>query len=611
MGFLPCEANGKVMDFVLVTGDAYVDHPSFGASIISRLLEAHGYAVAVLPQPDWRDTRDFMKFGKPRLGFLVSGGNIDSMVANLTVTGARRKTCAYSPGGEVGHRPNRAAIVYGNRIREAYGDTAIILGGLEASTRRLAHYDYFDNKVRRSLLLDASADLIVYGMGELAIVEIADALASGLRVQELSFIDGTVYKTRDVSHIGSPIFLPRFSEVKEPTAGGKKKYAKSFVVQSRNTEHCSAKVLVEEYPDCFVVQNKPARPLETHELDRLYSLPYERAAHPMYEVSGGVPAILEVKFGITAVRGCIGGCHFCALSFHQGRSLTVRSVKSIVNEAKGFTHDADFKGYIHDVGGPTANFYGTFCKVNQKGCKRKCLFPEVCKNLNVSHSAYLGLLRELRNLPGIKKVFVRSGIRYDYVLNDPKGDIFLKELVNHHLSGRLKIAPEHVSAKVLECMGKPANVAFEVFMENFNGLCKSLGKDYHIVPYLMSSHPGSSLDDAIALAEYLHRHNLRPRQVQDFYPTPGTMSACMYYTGINPLTGKRLNVPKSKNEKAAQRALIQYRLPSNYEIVKSALIRAGRKELIGTGEGAILRPKKKTTKKTQSKNCKKKRLPTN
>ena len=596
MGFLPVESweiNGRTMDFVLVTGDAYVDHPSFGASIISRLLEANGYSVALLPQPCWKNTEDFLKFGKPRLGFLVTGGNIDSMIANHTVSGTKRKSCAYSPGGLAGFRPNRAAIVYGNRIREAYKDTVIILGGIEASTRRLAHYDYFDNKVRRSLLLDARADLLVYGMGELAIVEIADALASGLLVQELTFIDGTVYKTLDVSCVDSPVMLPKYCEVSEPTARGKKNYAKSFMLQYKNTDHANARVLVEEYPEGFVVQNRPARPLETHELDRVYSFPYERAPHPMYDKLGGVPAILEVRYSITALRGCFGGCNFCALSFHQGRGVTVRSQKSIINEAKGFTHDADFKGYIHDVGGPTANFYGAFCKVDQKGCTRKCLHPDICKNLNVSHDDYLSLLRELRNIPGIKKVFVRSGIRYDYILSDPKGDLFLKELIDHHISGRLKIAPEHVSGKVLCHMGKPGIETFEIFSEKFYEECKNLGKEFYIVPYFMSSHPGSSLDDAITLAEYLHKHDLRPEQVQDFYPTPGTLSSCMYYTGINPLTDKRLNVPKKRSEKTAQRALMQYRLPSNYEIVKSALIRAGRKDLIGKGSKKLIGPRRK------------------
>ena len=579
------------MDFVLVTGDAYVDHPSFGASIISRLLEAHGYSVAILPQPNWKDMDDFKKFGKPRLGFLVTSGNIDSMIANHSVSGAKRKSCAYSPGGVAGQRPNRAAIVYGNRIREAYGDTAIILGGIEASTRRLAHYDYFDNEVRRSLLLDARADLLVYGMGELAIVEIADALASGLLAHELTFINGTVYKTLDASCVDSPIILPKYNDIKEPTPRGKKNYLKSYMLQIRNTDHANARVLVEEYPEGFVVQNRPARPLETRELDRIYALPFERTPHPMYDKLGGVPAILEVKYSITAVRGCVGGCNFCALSFHQGRGISVRSPKSVINEALGFTHDADFKGYIHDVGGPTANFYGAFCKIGQNNCKRKCLYPSICKNLNVSHANYLSLLRELRNIPGIKKVFVRSGIRYDYILADPEGDLFLYELVNHHVSGRLKIAPEHISDKVLQCMGKPGNGAFELFLEKFYRTCKNLGKEYYIVPYLMSSHPGSSLDDAILLAEYLHKHDLRPEQVQDFYPTPGTLSSCMYYTGINPLTGKRLNVPKSKSEKAAQRALMQYGLTSNYEIVKGALLRAGRKDLIGTGPKALIRPR--------------------
>ena len=595
MNFMPItaeETNGRTMDFVLVTGDAYVDHPSFGASIISRLLEAHGYSIGIIAQPGYKTAKEFTRFGKPRFGFLVTGGNIDSIVANYHVSGARRKSCAYSPGGIAGARPNRAAIVYSNKIRETYKDTAIILGGLEASLRRLAHYDYFDNSVRRSILLDASADLLVYGMGELAIVEIAEALASGLHVSEITFIDGTVFKAKDISFLDNPSILPKFTEMKEPTSKGKTSFAKSFMLQFNNTRYENACVLVEEYPGHYVVQNRPARALTTGELDRVYSLPFARAAHPVYESLGGVPAILEVKFSITAVRGCFGGCHFCSLTFHQGKKITSRSSKSILQEAKSFLHDEDFKGYIHDIGGPTANFYGAFCKNPKSRCKRKCLTPTPCKNLNSNHTSYLQLLRELRSLPGVKKVFVRSGVRYDYVLADPKGDDFLKELCEHHISGRLKIAPEHVSGKVLELMGKPGIAVYEEFSDKFYTICKSLEKELYIVPYLMSGHPGSSLDDAIALAEYLQKFDIRPEQVQDFYPTPGTLSTCMYYTGINPLTMKRINVPKSKNEKAAQRALMQYRLPANYGIVKAALIRAGRKDLIGHDPKALIRPKK-------------------
>ena len=593
MNFLPItsdETNGKTPDFVLVTGDAYVDHPSFGASIIARLLEAHGFLVGIIAQPNYKMASEFTRLGKPRLGFLVTGGNIDSMVANYYVSGAKRKSCAYSPGGTYGLRPNRAAIVYSNKIREVYKDTAIILGGLEVSLRRLAHYDYFDNSVRRSILLDANADILVYGMGELAIIEIAEALDSGLHINELTFIDGTVYKAKDITFIDNPSFLPKFAEIKEPTAKGKANFAKSFMLQFNNTCHRNASVLVEEYSGHYVVQNKPKRPLTTSELDRVYSLPYKRAPHPVYDCCGGVPAILEVKFSITAMRGCLGGCHFCSLSFHQGREISTRSQMSILQEARNFLHDADFKGYIHDVGGPTANFYGASCKNPEKPCKRKCLTPRLCKNLNVSHAKYLKLLRELRDLPGIKKVYVRSGVRYDYVLVDPKGDDFLKEFCEYHVSGRLKIAPEHVSDKVLELMGKPSIAAYEEFSEKFYTICKSLGKELYIVPYLMSSHPGSSLDDAIALAEYLQKSDIRPEQVQDFYPTPGTLSTCMYYTGINPITMKRVNVPKSKSEKTAQRALMQYRLPANYDIVRAALIRAGRKDLIGHDPKALIRP---------------------
>lgn len=595
MPFLPVTAQEiQNPDFVLVTGDAYVCHPSFGAAIIARVLEARGYSVAVLAQPDWKTTADFTRFGEPRLGFLVTGGNIDSMVNHYTVALHKRKTDAYSPGGAVGRRPNRAAIVYSNKIREVYKTAPIILGGLEASLRRLAHYDYWDNAVRRSILLDAAADLILYGMGETPIVEIAEALDSGIAVKDISFIAGTVFKTRDLSCVDEPLILPPFKAVREPTSAGKKEYARSFVLQNENTDYLTARILAEQYANFFVVQNRPAAPLSAADLDRIYALPYMRAPHPMYE-NDGVPAIEEIKFSITANRGCFGGCSFCSLNFHQGRVVQARSHKSIIAEAKNFTHDADFKGYIHDVGGPTANFRMPPCdrwqnSENCKTCRRNCLVPTPCPNLKFDHADYLLLLKSLRELPGVKKVFIRSGIRYDYLLADPDGGAFLRELCEHHISGRLKVAPEHVSAKVLRAMGKPDFEIYKQFAEKFAAANAKLKKEQYLVPYLISSHPGCTLNDAIELAEYLQSVGAKPEQVQDFYPTPGTLSTCMYYTGLDPRTGKRVFVPKSAREKATQRALIQYRNPANYDIVKNALEKAGRKDLIGFHPRALIRP---------------------
>jgi len=596
MPFLPTDPKElqDTVDFVLITGDAYVDHPSFGASVIARVLESHGFSIAILAQPDWKDTADFIKFGEPNLAFLVTGGNIDSMVNHYTVALHKRKTDAYSPGGQVGKRPNRATIVYCNKIREVYKDTPIIIGGLEASLRRLAHYDYWDNTVRRSILLDSAADLLIYGMGEKQIVEIADALKSGLAVQDLTFINGTVFKIKDISNLDEPIILPSFKAMKEPTRDSKKEYAKSFMLQYQNTDFLTAKTMVENYGNVFVVQNKPAIPLTTQELDRVYALPYERDYHPMYKSQGGVPAIEEVKFSITSNRGCFGACNFCALNFHQGRFVQVRSHKSIIAEAINFTHDSDFKGYIHDVGGPTANFRAPPCNrwKNETPCNRNCLTPTPCKNLRYDHEDYLKLLKSLRELPKVKKVFVRSGIRYDYVLNDPKGDKFLRELCEHHISGRLKVAPEHVSNKVLTFMGKPSFDQYKKFSKKYADINKKLGKDQYLVPYLMSSHPGSGIKEAIELAEYLQSIGQKPEQVQDFYPTPGTLSTCMYYTGLDPRTMEKVFVSKSQKEKTAQRALIQYRLSANYEIVKAALINAGRKDLIGHDPKALLRPRR-------------------
>ena len=596
----PNELNGQA-DFVLVTGDAYVDHPSFGASIIARLLESHGYSIAILPQPDWKSTTDFTRFGEPRLGFLVTGGNIDSMVNHYSVALHKRKSDAYSPGGQLGRRPNRASIVYCNKIREVYKNVPIILGGIEASLRRLAHYDYWDNTVRRSILLDSAADLLVYGMGERQIIEIAEALESGIVVEHISFIPGTVFKTKDISFLESPIILPPFKTIKEPDKESKKQYAKSVMLQHQNTEQ-SASILVEEYGNIFVVQNKPAEPLNTSELDRIYALPYARSYHTMYEKENGVPAIEEVKFSIISNRGCFGSCNFCALGYHQGKTVQSRSHQSIIAEAENFVHDPHFKGYIHDVGGPTANFRGPACDKQNVNCKRLCLFPKPCKNLKYDHSGYLKLLKALRTIPKVKKVFIRSGIRYDYLLNDPKGDEFLQELCRHHVSGRLKVAPEHVSEAVLTKMGKPNFDQYKKFAKKFNETNEKLNKDQYLVPYLMSSHPGCDLNSAIELAEYLKSEGLMPEQVQDFYPTPGTLSTCMYYTGLDPRTMKKVYVPKGQKEKAMQRALIQYRLPGNYEIVKKALIKAKRSDLIGHDPKALIRPR--IAKKTNQSNIK-------
>jgi len=604
MPFLPTtsqELTGPV-DFILVTGDAYVDHPSFGAGIIARVLESRDFSVAILPQPNWITTADFCKFGEPKLAFLVTGGNIDSMVNHYSVSLHKRKTDAYSPGGQLGKRPNRATIVYCNKIREVYKNAPIIIGGLEASLRRLAHYDYWDNAVRRSILLDSAADLLVYGMGENQIVEIAEALESGLAIQDLTFIAGTVFKTRDISNLDEPVILPAFKTVKEPTRESKKEYAKSFMLQYQNTDYLTAKTLVENYGNTYVVQNRPANPLTTQELDRVYSLPYERDFHPMYAAQGGVPAIEEVKFSIISNRGCFGACNFCALSFHQGRFVQVRSHKSIIAEAINFTHEPDFKGYIHDVGGPTANFRAPSCNRweiagqarndrGAKSCSRNCLTSTPCKNLRYDHEDYLKLLKSLRELPKIKKVFVRSGIRYDYLLNDPKGDKFLREFCEHHISGRLKVAPEHVADKVLASMGKPGFDEYKKFACKFEETNRKLKKDQYLVPYLMSSHPGCGLNEAIELAEYLQSVGHKPEQVQDFYPTPGTLSTCMYYTELDPRTMEKIFVPKSQREKTTQRALIQYRLPVNYEIVKAALLKAGRKDLIGHDPKALIRPR--------------------
>ena len=578
-------------DFVYVIGDAYVDHPSFGHAIISRILESHGYRVAIISQPDWKDKESIMEFGEPRLGFLVSGGNMDSMVNHYSVSKKRRTSDAFTPGGEMGKRPDYATIVYCNLIRQVYKKVPIIIGGIEASLRRMAHYDYWSNKLKRSILLDSGADLISYGMGERSIVEIADALDSGLKVEDITYIDGTVCKVKSTDRIYDALMLPSWDELRSD----KLKYASSFYKQYCNTDPFTGKRLIEAYSDhLFVVQNPPAKPLSQSEMDRVYSLPYMRTYHPSYEKMGGVPAIEEVKYSLISNRGCFGGCNFCALTFHQGRIIQTRSHDSLLEEAKKFIWDKDFKGYIHDVGGPTANFRGPACdkQLSKGACPNKqCLFPSPCKNLKVDHKDYLKLLRKLRELPNVKKVFIRSGIRFDYLMAD-KDDSFFRELCEHHISGQLKVAPEHVANPVLQMMGKPENSVYEAFTKKYRQMNERLGKKQFLVPYLMSSHPGSTMKEAVALAEYLRDLGYMPEQVQDFYPTPSTISTCMYYTEVDPRTMKPVYVPKNPHEKAMQRALIQYRNPKNYDLVMEALKVAGRMDLVGFDKHCLIRPRR-------------------
>lgn len=595
-GFLPVcrkdmeERGWDAVDFAYVIGDAYVDHPSFGPAIISRILEANGYRVGIISQPDWKDNTSIMEYGEPKLGFLISGGNMDSMVNHYSVSKKRRKTDAFTPGGVMGKRPDYATIVYGNLIRQVYKKTPVIIGGIEASLRRLAHYDYWSNHLKRSILLDSGADLISYGMGERSIVEIADALKSGIAVGDITFIDGTVYKAKDLSSVYDAVTLPSYEELKKD----KLNYARSFYVQYCNTDPFSGKRLVESYSDhLYVVQNPPAKPLSQPEMDRVYSFPYVRTYHPSYEAAGGVPAIEEVKYSLISNRGCFGGCNFCALTFHQGRIIQTRSHESLLAEANQFIWDKDFKGYIHDVGGPTANFRAPSCeKQLQYGvCKEKqCLFPKPCRNLKVDHKDYLKLLRKLRELPNVKKVFIRSGIRFDYLMAD-KDDTFFRELCEHHVSGQLKVAPEHISDAVLQKMGKPENRVYEAFTEKYKKNNQKLGKNQFLVPYLMSSHPGSTMKEAVELAEYLRDLGYMPEQVQDFYPTPSTISTCMYYTGVDPRTMEKVYVPVNPHEKAMQRALIQYRNPKNYDLVMEALKKAGRMDLVGYDRHCLIRPR--------------------
>lgn len=578
------------LDFVYVTGDAYVDHPSFGPAIISRVLEANGYQVGIIAQPDWKDEESIQILGKPRLGFLVSAGNMDTMVNHYTVAKKHRKMDAYSPGGVMGKRPDRATIVYCNLIRKVYKDIPIVTGGIEASLRRLAHYDYWSDKVKRSILLDSGADIISYGMGEHSIVEIADALASGIAVSDITFIPGTVYKTKNLDSVYDAVILPDYQSI----LASKEEFARSFYKQYCNTDPFTAKPLVEKYKENeYVVQNPPAKPLTQAEMDRVYALPFMRDYHPSYEAQGGIPAIEELKFSLVSNRGCFGGCSFCALTFHQGRMIQTRSHESILQEAQHLIWDKDFKGYINDVGGPTANFRHTACeKQKTKGVcvNKQCLFPTPCKNLKIDHSDYLSLLKKLRELPNVKKVFIRSGIRFDYLIND-KDHTFMKELCEHHVSGQLKVAPEHISDSVLKLMGKPSNDVYERFIKAYKKTNDEVGKKQFVVPYLMSSHPGSTMKEAVALAEYLRDLGYMPEQVQDFYPTPSTISTCMYYTELDPRTMEKVYVPKNPHEKAMQRALIQYRNPKNYDLVVEALQKAGRTDLIGFDKNCLIRPR--------------------
>lgn len=583
------------VDFTYVIGDAYVDHSSFGPAIISRVLESHGYKVGIIAQPDWKMADSIDVFGRPRLGFLVSGGNMDPMVNHYTVSKKRRKTDAYTPGGVIGRRPDHATVVYCNLIRQRYKDCPIIIGGIEASLRRLAHYDYWSDSLKRSILLDSQADIISYGMGEHSIVEIADALESGLDVHDITFIDGTVYKTKQIENVYDYIMLPSYDDLK----ADKLNYAKSFDIQYRNTDPYAGRRLVEPYDKgIYVVQNPAARPLTQMEMDDVYALPYMNNYHPSYEKDGGVPAISEIKFSITSNRGCFGGCSFCALTFHQGRIVQARSHESIIDEAVRMTEEPDFKGYIHDVGGPTANFRRPACdkQMEHGACPGKqCLFPEPCKNLVVDHSDYVSLLRKLRALPKVKKVFVRSGVRFDYALAD-KDDTFIRELCKYHISGQLRVAPEHVSDNVLKLMGKPGNSVYEKFVNKCEVINRQLGKEQYLVPYLMSSHPGSTLKDAITLAEYIRDIGYMPEQVQDFYPTPSTISTCMYYTGVDPRNMEPVYVARNPHEKAMQRALIQYRNPENYDLVKEALLKEHRQDLIGFDKKCLIPPRKITPK---------------
>ena len=598
--YLPISKNDIIdrgwteLDFIIVTGDAYVDHHSFGTAIISRVLENEGYKVGIIAQPDWKDTEDFKRLGKPRLGFLVNAGNMDSMVNHYTVSKKIREKDMYSPGGKMGLRPDRATIVYCNRIREAYKGIPIVIGGIEASLRRFAHYDYWSDKVRKSMLIDSGADLLIFGMGEKQVVNIANKLNENIDIKEITQVPGTCYVTEDIKNIGDFVEIASYKEV----CNDKKKYAEAFKIQYDEQDPVRGGVIVQKHTNKYLVQNKPEMPLTREELDAVYSLPYEKNYHPIYEKLGGIPAIEEVQFSLVSSRGCFGSCAFCAITFHQGRIVQSRSEDSILEEAKEITKLKDFKGYIHDVGGPTANFRQPACDKQLKvgACKDKqCLHPSPCKNLNVDHMEYLNVLRKLRELPNIKKVFVRSGLRYDYIMAD-KNDTFFNELIKYHVSGNLKVAPEHVSHKVLKFMGKPAGKTYDKFREKFYKATEKIEKKQYLIPYLMSSHPGCTINSAVELAEYLRDTNYQPEQVQDFYPTPGTPSTTMFYTGLDPDTLEEVHVPKTKHEKAMQRALLQYKDPMKYDLVYSALTEANREDLIGYGPKCLIKPRDKKNK---------------
>ena len=576
------------LDFLFISGDAYVDHPSFGPAIISRILEKYGYKVGIIAQPDWRSTADFKRLGKPRLGILVSAGNLDSMLNKYTAAKKYRSTDNYSPGGQAGLRPERATIVYCNRIKEIWKKTPLIIGGIEASLRRFAHYDYWSDNVRRSILIDSRADLLIYGMGERQIKDVASQLSAGITVENIRDIPGTCYPAESIEHLWDYVQIPSYQDA----VNNKMDFAQAFKTQYLEQDPIRGKTIVQSHGDQYVVQNPPAKPLSTPEMDEIYDLPYQRTYHPSYAASGGIPAIQEVKFSIVSHRGCYGSCSFCALYAHQGRIIQSRSRESILQEAQAIVKLPDFKGYIHDVGGPTANFRQPACEyqADRGTCRGKqCLFPKACKSLNTNHTEYLELLRAIRKIPGIKKVFVRSGLRYDYLLaaNDSE---FLRELCEHHISGQLKVAPEHISAKVTQLMGKADKATYLKFKKAYEAMNQKLGKEQYLVPYFMSSHPGAGLKEAIELAEFLRDTGYNPEQVQDFIPTPGSLSTCMYYTGINPLTGEKVYVAKTAHDKRLQRALLQYRNPKNYDLVLEALNKAGRTDLIGYAPKCLIRP---------------------
>ena len=610
--FLPICKNDLIerkidqLDFIIITGDAYVDHPSFGSAIIGRVLENEGFTVGIIAQPDWRSSKDFMKLGKPKYAFFINSGNIDSMVNHYTAAKKKRHDDFYSPAGESGHRPDRALIVYCNRAREAYKNVPIVIGGIEASLRRFAHYDYWEDKVRRSILIDSKADLLAYGMGEKTTVQIANLCKYGMNIKDMKDIRGTEYSTSDISSLKNYVEAPSYEEV----SSDKKAYGNAYKLQSIEQDAFRGKIIVQKHGDRYIVQNPPQYPLSEEEMDIVYNLPYNRTYHPCYEAKGGIPALTEVKFSITSHRGCYGGCSFCALTFHQGRTIQHRSHNSIIDEAKAMTNYTDFKGYIHDVGGPTANFRDVSCKEQlERGvCKNKqCLFPNPCKNLKVDHSEYLSLLRKLRALPKVKKVFIRSGIRYDYLMYD-KSTKFFEELCKYHISGQLKVAPEHISDRVLKKMGKPNRSVYDRFVKKYFDINSRLGMKQYLVPYLMSSHPGSDLNAAIELALYIKEMKYLPEQVQDFYPTPGSFSTTMYYTEMDPFTGEKVYVPKTQHEKNMQRALLQFAKPENYKIVKEALVKAHREDLIGGSPNCLISsaPRVRINKSTKAKNSKQK-----